>query len=53
MPANDPCSLLDTLYRMDCDLIVIPKNLAQFGIHGERLMPSVVNRRNINVLVCP
>jgi hypothetical protein len=51
--ANDPCVLLDTLYRMDFDLIVIPKALTQFGLHGERLMPSIVSRRNANVLVCP
>jgi len=51
--ANDPCVLLDTLYSMEFDLIVIPKALTQFGLHGERLMPSIVSRRNVNVLVCP
>jgi hypothetical protein len=53
IPASDPCLLLDTLYRMEFDLIVIPKGLTQFGVHGERLMPSIINRRNANVLVCP
>jgi hypothetical protein len=52
-PANDPCALLDTLYHMDFDLIVIPKSLTRFGNHGERLMPSIVSRINTNVLVCP
>src|SRR5262245_11809082 len=52
-PANDPCRLLDTLQRMDFDLIVIPSGLSRFGIHGERLMPAIVDRRNSNVLVCP
>jgi len=41
------------LYRMEFDLLVIPKRLSQFGIHGERLMPSIISRRNVNVLVCP
>jgi hypothetical protein len=53
VPATDPCVLLDSLYGMEFDLIVIPKRLTQFGIHGERLMPSIINRRNTNVLVCP
>jgi hypothetical protein len=53
LTAEDPCLLLDNLYRMDFDLLVIPKSLTQFGIHGERLMPSIINRRNANVLVCP
>jgi len=51
-PAHDPCSLLDSLYRMDFDLIVIPNMLTQFGLHGERLLPSVVSRCRTNVLVC-
>jgi hypothetical protein len=38
---------------MTFDLLVIPKRLSQFGIHGERLMPSIINRKNVNVLVCP
>jgi hypothetical protein len=53
VPATDPCVLLDSLYGMEFDLIVIPNRLTQFGIHGERLMPSIINRRNTNVLVCP
>jgi hypothetical protein len=52
-PANEPCALLDTLYRMRFDLIVIPNGLTRFGNHGERLVPSVINRRNANVWVCP
>jgi hypothetical protein len=52
-PATDPCGLLDALYKTDSDLIVIPKCLSRFGNHGERLMPSLVNRLNTNVLVCP
>jgi hypothetical protein len=52
-PASEPCVLFDTLYRTQCDLIVIPKDLVRFGNHRERLMPSVVNRLNANVLVCP
>jgi hypothetical protein len=52
-PASDPCVFLDTLYHMDFDLIVIPKGLARFGNHGERLIPSMVSRLNTNVLVCP
>jgi hypothetical protein len=52
-PAGDPCALLDVLYRMDFDLIVIPKRLAGFGVRGERLLASIVSRRNANVLVCP
>jgi hypothetical protein len=52
-PANDPCALLDTLYRMRFDLIVIPNGLTRFGNHGERLVPTVISRRNANVLVCP
>jgi hypothetical protein len=52
LPSNDPCLLLDTLYKMEFDLIVIPKGLTQFGIHGERLMPSIVSRHSANVLVC-
>lgn len=51
--ASDPCVLLDVLYRIDFDLIVIPKSLTGFGIHGERLLTSVVTRRNTNVFVCP
>lgn len=53
LPAHDPCMLLDTIYRMEFDLIVIPRKLTQFGIHGERLTPSIINRRNANLLVCP
>lgn len=53
VPANDPCFILDLLYQMEFDLLVIPKSLSQFGIHGERLMPSIINRRSANVLVCP
>jgi hypothetical protein len=53
LPAHDPCAVLDLLYRMTFDLLVIPKRLSQFGIHGERLMPSIINRKNVNVLVCP
>jgi hypothetical protein len=53
LPAHDPCAVLDLLYRMKFDLLVIPKRLSQFGIHGERLMPSIINRKNVNVLVCP
>ena len=53
LPAHDPCLILDMLYRMEFDLLVIPKSLSQFGIHGERLMPSIISRRNVNVLVCP
>jgi hypothetical protein len=53
LPAHDPCVVLDLLYRMTFDLLVIPKRLSQFGIHGERLMPSIINRKNVNVLVCP
>jgi hypothetical protein len=52
-PANEPCALLDTLYRMRFDLIVIPNGLTRFGNRGERLVPSVINRRNANVWVCP
>jgi hypothetical protein len=52
LPANDPCLILDLLYRMEFDLIVLPKSLTQFGIHGERLMPSIISRRDVNVLVC-
>jgi nucleotide-binding universal stress UspA family protein len=51
--ANEPCEILDLMSRMDFDLIVMPSSLTRFGIHGERLMPSVVNRRTSNVLVCP
>jgi len=51
-PANDPCGVLDTLYRMRFDLIVIPNGLTRFGNHGERLVPTVINRRNANVWVC-
>jgi hypothetical protein len=51
--ANDPCYVLDLLYRMEFDLLVVPKSLTRFGIHGERLMSSILNRRNANVLVCP
>jgi hypothetical protein len=53
IPANDPCIILDLLYRMEFDLLVLPKSLTHFGIHGERLMPSIISRRNVNVLVCP
>lgn len=53
LPANDPCLILDMLYRMEFDLLVLPKSLSQFGIHGERLLPSIISRRNVNVLVCP
>jgi hypothetical protein len=53
LPATDPCVILDLLYRMEFDLLVLPKSLAQFGMHGERLMPSIISRRNVNVLVCP
>jgi hypothetical protein len=53
LPANDPCLVLDLLYRLEFDLLVLPKSLTQFGIHGERLMPSILSRRNVNVLVCP
>jgi len=52
LPANDPCLLLDALYRMEFDLVVIPKTLTRFGVHGERLMPSIISRHNANVLVC-
>jgi|SRR5262245_1664369 len=52
-PANDPCTLLDTLRRMRFDLIVIPNGLTRFGNHGERLVPTVISRRNANVLICP
>jgi len=52
-PAIEPCALLDALYHMDSDLIVIPKNLTRFGNHGERLMPSIVSRLHSNVLICP
>src|SRR5262249_16432153 len=53
LPAHDPCVVLDLLYRMKFDLLVIPKRLSQFGIHGERLIPSIITRKNVNVLVCP
>jgi hypothetical protein len=53
LPGNDPCFILDLLYRMEFDLLVMPKSLTQFGIHGERLLPSIISRRNANVLVCP
>jgi len=53
LPGYDPCIVLDLLYRMEFDLLVIPKRLSRFGVHGERLMPSIVERRNVNVLVCP
>jgi len=53
LSANDPCVVLDLLYRVECDLLVMPRTLTQFGIHGERLMPSIVSRKNVNVLVCP
>jgi hypothetical protein len=53
LPAQDPCRVLDLLYRMEFDLLVIPNGLSQFGIHGERLLPSIISRRNVNVLVCP
>ena len=53
VPANDPCCVLDLLYRMEFDLLVVPKGLTRFGTHGERLMSSILNRRNANVLVCP
>src|SRR5215471_3554287 len=53
LAAHDPCLILDMLYRMEFDLLVIPKSLSQFGIHGERLMPSIISRKNVNVLVCP
>lgn len=52
LPAHDPCVLLDTLYKMEFDLVVIPKSLTRFGVHGERLMPSIISRHNANVLVC-
>src|SRR5262245_7715410 len=52
-PADDPCALLDTLNRMRFDLIVVPNGLTRFGNHGERLVPTVISRRNANVLVCP
>lgn len=52
-PANEPSALLDELYHMDFDLIVIPKNLTRFGNHGERLMQSIVSRLDTSVLVCP
>lgn len=32
---------------------VIPNGLTRFGNHGERLVPTVISRRNANVLVCP
>jgi hypothetical protein len=51
--ANDPCAVLDTINRMRFDLIVIPNRLTRFGNHGERLVPTVISRRNANVLVCP
>jgi hypothetical protein len=51
-PANDPCSILDSLYQTNSDLIVIPRSLTRFGAHGERLMPSIVSRTDTNVLVC-
>ena len=51
--ASEPCAILDTLYRINCDLIVIPKSLVRFGNHGERLMPSLVNHVNANILICP
>src|SRR5262245_49960343 len=53
LPATDPCVLLDLLYRRDFNLLVIPKSLAQFGIHGERLVPSIISRKNVSLLVCP
>jgi hypothetical protein len=52
LPAHDPCLLLDTLYKMEFDLVVIPKSLTRFGVHGERLMPSIISRHSANVLVC-
>jgi len=52
-PANEPSALLDTLYRMRFDLIVIPNGLTRFGNHGERLVPTVINRRKANIWVCP
>lgn len=51
--ASDPCRLLDTLRAMPLDLIVIPKRVVRFGIHGERLLSSMVSRPDLNVLVCP
>ena len=51
--ASEPGEILDLMNHMDFDLIVMPNSLTRFGIHGERLMPSVVNRRTSNVLVCP
>jgi hypothetical protein len=53
LPASDPSALLDLLYGMEFDLLVIPKGLTQLGIRGERLMTSIISRRNVNVLVCP
>jgi hypothetical protein len=53
LAADDPCVVLDLLYRMDFNLLVVPKSLTQFGIHGERLIPSIISRRDVNVLVCP
>jgi hypothetical protein len=52
LSAADPCLLLVLLYRMEFDLLVIPNGLTQFGLHGERLLSSIVSRRNANVLVC-
>lgn len=50
--AHDPCLILDSLYRAKADLVVIPKRLTRFGVHGEPLMPSIVSRIDTNVLVC-
>jgi len=44
--ANDPCAVLDTINRMRFDLIVIPNDLTRFGNHGERLVATVISRRN-------
>src|SRR5262245_22633959 len=44
--ANDPCAVLDTINRMRFDLIVIPNDLTRFGKHGERLVATVISRRN-------
>jgi hypothetical protein len=38
---------------MEFDVLVMPKGLAQFGLHGERLTPSILRRNSANVLVCP
>jgi hypothetical protein len=50
--AHDPCLILDSLYQAKADLVVLPKSLTRFGVHGERLMPSIVSRIDTNVLVC-